>query len=248
LTDLSRKLNRQSQLPLYYQLKHILLSQIDGGIYISGDRLPSENELSKQYKVSRHVARQALKDLVTEGRVVVHQGAGYFVNQKRFRKALPKLGSHTESMASLGLSTQTLVVHQEILIPPEFIAESLLPPGEHQALLIKRVSYLEDEPVCILLAYYPLKYSPELLGAELNNRSIYAILQKCYSVVPERAETIISVTFADEEQSSLLNIREGMPLLHLGSFTWSENEELFEYSSSFYRIDRFELELEQTRS
>jgi GntR family transcriptional regulator len=110
------------------------------------------------------------------------------------------------------------------------------------------VSYLEDEPVCILLAYYLLKYSPELLNAELNNRSIYAILQKCYSVVPKRAETIISVTFADEEQSSLLNIREGMPLLHLGSFTWSDNEELFEYSSSFYRIDRFELELEQTRS
>jgi GntR family transcriptional regulator len=126
------------------------------------------------------------------------------------------------------------------------IAESLLPPGENQAIFIKRVSYLEDEPVCILLAYYPLKYSPELLNTDLNNRSIYSILQNCYSVVPKCAETIISVTFADEEQSSLLSIREGMPLLHLGSFTRSGNEELFEYSSSFFRIDRFELELEQT--
>jgi GntR family transcriptional regulator len=136
LANLPQKLNRQSQLALYYQLKHILLGQIDGDIYKSGDRLPSENELSKQYKVSRHVARQALKDLVAEGRVVVHQGAGYFVNRKRFRKALPRLGSHTESMKSLDLPTQTLVVRQEILTPPEFIAGSLLPPGEDQALFI----------------------------------------------------------------------------------------------------------------
>ena len=248
MPNFPQKLNRQSQLALYYQLKHILLAQMDGGIYKNGDRLPSENELAKQYKVSRQVVRQAFKDLVAEGRVVVQQGAGYFVNQKRFRKALPKLGSHTESMASLGLPTQTLVVRQEIIAPPDFIAESLLPPGENQALFIERVSYLENEPVCILLAYYTLKYSPALLNAELNNRSIYSILQKCCSVVPKCAETIISVTFADEEQSSLLSIREGMPLLHLGSFTWSENDELFEYSSSFYRIDRFELELEQTRS
>jgi GntR family transcriptional regulator len=149
-------------------------------------------------------------------------------------------------MASLGLQTQTLVVRQEIRTPPDFIAESLLPPGETQALFIERVSYLENEPVCILLAYYTLKYSTALLHTDLNNKSIYSLLQKCCSVVPQRAETIISVVFADERQSSLLNIREGMPLLNLGSFTYSEQEELFEYSSSFYRIDRFELELEQT--
>jgi GntR family transcriptional regulator len=107
LANFPQKLNRQSQLALYYQLKHILLAQIDGGIYKNGDRLPSENELAKQYKISRHVVRQALKDLVAEGRVVVQQGTGYFVNQKRVRKALPKLGSHTESMTSLGLPTQT---------------------------------------------------------------------------------------------------------------------------------------------
>lgn len=244
--NIDQKLNRQSQLSLYYQLKHILLSQIFGGVYKDGDRLPSENELSKQYKVSRYVVRQALKDLVAEGKLVVHQGAGYFVNQKRFRKALPKLGSHTQSMASLGLQTQTLVVRQEIITPPEFVAESLLPPGEDQAIFIERVSYLEDEPVCVLLAYFPLKYRPVMLDTDLNNQSLYALLKKCCAVIPKRAETVISVAFADEEQSSLLGIREGMPLLHLGSLTWSESGELFEYSSSFYRIDRFELELEQT--
>ncbi len=241
-----QQLNRQSPLALYYQLKHILLAQIDSGAYQDGDRLPSEYDLTKQYKVSRHVVRQALKDLIAEGRIVAQQGAGYFVNKKRYRKALPKLSSHTNSMSGLGRSTQTLVVSQKIASPPDFVAASLLAPGENQAIFLERVSYLDDEPVCMIRAYYPLKYSPVLLNVDLNNKSIYSILQNCCSIIPKRAETIVSVVFADEVQSQLLSIREGMPLLHLGSFTWSENGELFEYSSGYYRIDRFELELEQT--
>lgn len=240
------QLNRQSPLALYYQLKHILLAQIDGGAYQDGDRLPSEYDLTKQYKVSRHVVRQALKDLIAEGRVVAQQGTGYFVNKKRYRKALPKLSSHTNSMANLGRSTQTLVISQKLISPPDFIAESLLLPGETQAILIERVSYIDDEPVCMIRAYYPMKYSQALLDIDLNNKSIYSILQTCCSIVPKRAETVVSVGFADEVQSALLSIREGMPLLNLGSFTWSESGELFEYSSGYYRIDRFELELEQT--
>jgi GntR family transcriptional regulator len=244
--NLPQHLNRQSPLALYYQLKHILLAQIDGGVYKDGDRLPSEYDLTRQYKVSRHVVRQALKDLIAEGRIVAQQGMGYFVNNRRFRKALPKLSSHTNSMASLGHPTQTLVITQKVTSPPDFVAESLLSPGEQQAIFIERVSFLDDEPVCMIRAYYPLKYSSVLLDVDLNNKSIYSIFQNCYSIIPKRAETIVSVVFADEAQSPLLNIREGMPLLHLGSFTWSENGELFEYSSGYYRIDRFELELEQT--
>ncbi len=241
-----KQLNRHSHIALYYQLKHILLSQIEEGVYNEGDRLPSENELSQHYAVSRHVVRQALKALIAEGRVVSYQGAGYFVNQKRIRKALPRLGSHTQSMASLGSPTQTLVVRQEIVLPPEFVAERLLPPEEDQAIYIERVSYLEDEPVCCITAYYPLKYADILLNVDLTNKSIYDRLKDCCAIVPKRAETVVSVTFADEYQSSLLSIREGMPLLNIGSFTWSDKDELFEYSSGFYRIDRFELELEQT--
>jgi GntR family transcriptional regulator len=242
----TKLLNRQSHIALYYQLKHILLLQINEGVYKEGDRLPSESELSQQYEVSRHVVRQALKALIAEGRVIAYQGAGYFVNQKRIRKALPRLGSHTKSMASLGSPTQTLVVRQEVISPPEFITERLLPPEEDQAIYIERVSYLEDEPVCNISAYYPIKYADILLNFDLTNKSIYARLEDCCAIVPKRAETVVSVTFADEYQSSLLNIREGMPLLNIGSFTWSDIDELFEYSSGFYRIDRFELEFEQT--
>ena len=241
-----QQLNRQSPLALYYQLKRILIAQIDAGEYKEGDRLPLENELTQEYQVSRHVVRQALKALVDEGRIIAYQGSGYFVNRKRIRKALPKLSSHTKSMSVLEQRTSTLVSRQEISTPPDYISERLLPGGEENAIVIERVSYLEDEPVCIIIAYYPLRFQEVLLDVDLENQSIYARLEECCSITPHRAETVVSVTFADEHQSAMLRIREGMPLLKIGSFTWSNNGELFEYSLGYYRVDRFELELEQS--
>ncbi|MDX1413786.1 MAG: GntR family transcriptional regulator [Candidatus Promineifilaceae bacterium] len=246
MSSMPNRLNRRSPVALYHQLKRIISSAIDNGEYQVNEQLPSENELSREYGVSRHVVRQALKDLVAEGRIVAYQGSGYFVNKKRVRKLLPRIGSHTSSMANLGIPTQTVVVRQEINTPPESIAERLLPPGEDQAVLIERLSYLNNEPVCFIRAYYPLKYEDALLNVDLDDQSIYATLKERCSLVPKRAETVISVTFADEHQSSLLDVREGMPLLFIGSFTWSAKDELFEHSSGYYRIDRFELEIEQT--
>ena len=238
-------INRQSPIALYYQLKRILVTQIEDGVYKIGDRLPSEYELTQKYQVSRQVVRQALKEMIHEGRIVVQQGSGYFVNQPRIRKKLPRLGSHTVSMARLGRATQTLVTRQEIATPPDAIARRLLPTGEDRAVLIERVSYLDNRPVCMITAYYPLKYREPLLMTDLNNRSVYAFLRQACSIVPKRAETVISVTFADDNQSALLGIHESMPLLRVSGFTFSESDELFEFSDIFYRIDRFELELEQ---
>jgi len=237
-------INRQSPIALYYQLKRILVAQIEDGIYQVGDRLPSEYELTQKYQVSRQVVRQALKEMIHEGRIVVQQGSGYFVNQPRIREKLPRLISHTESMAKLGRATQTLVMRQEIATPPDAIAHRLLPAGENQAVLLERVTYLDNRPVSMITSYYLLKYREPLLMTDLNNRSVYAHLRQACSIVPKSADVIISVTFADENQSTLLGIHESMPLLNVAGFTVAESGEVFEYASVLYRIDRFELELE----
>jgi len=246
MVNIPQRLNRHGSVALYHQLKRILRSRIASGEFQENQQLPSESELASAYEVSRHVVRQALKALVAEGRIVSYQGSGYFVNQKRYRKALLSLGSHTESMRAMAQPTTTIVTRKEILQPPEFIAEKLLKDPEEQAVFIQRVSFLNNEPVCVLEAYYPINYQSALLEANLDDKSIYNLLDQSFGLKPGRAETVISVIFADEDQSALMQIREGAPLLHIGSFTWTTEGELFEYSSNAYRSDRFELEMQQT--
>ena len=56
-----------------------LRQQIAEGIYTIGDKLPTEPELMKTFKVGRSSIREAVKLLVNMGVVQVRQGSGTFV-------------------------------------------------------------------------------------------------------------------------------------------------------------------------
>jgi multiple sugar transport system substrate-binding protein len=67
-------------IPLYYQLKTLLLEEILGGRYGSGDRLPTEHELCRHYRISRTPVSRALSELAEEGVILRQRRRGTFVN------------------------------------------------------------------------------------------------------------------------------------------------------------------------
>ncbi|MCC3376129.1 GntR family transcriptional regulator [Cohnella sp. REN36] len=71
-----------AQSPKYLQLKEELVSWIAGGRYLPGDKLPSENELSEQFGLSRQTVRQSIGELVQEGWLNREQGKGTFVSRQ----------------------------------------------------------------------------------------------------------------------------------------------------------------------
>ncbi|MBD2871257.1 GntR family transcriptional regulator [Paenibacillus arenilitoris] len=77
---------KEQQTPKYMQLKQQILSWIVTAQFKPHDRLPSENELGRQFELSRQTVRQALGDLEQEGWLYRVQGKGTFVSDQ----------SHTE--------------------------------------------------------------------------------------------------------------------------------------------------------
>jgi DNA-binding GntR family transcriptional regulator len=73
------RLNRQSFIPLYQQIKDLLLDRIEHGDLAAGDVIPSEARLGAAFQVSRITVRQALYELRVEGYVVREKGRGTFV-------------------------------------------------------------------------------------------------------------------------------------------------------------------------
>jgi ABC-type glycerol-3-phosphate transport system substrate-binding protein/DNA-binding transcriptional regulator YhcF (GntR family) len=71
--------NRDSPIPLYYQLKVYFKDQMESGLLHPGDRLPTEMDLCEQFGISRAPVRQALTDLAKEGYVYRRPGRGTFV-------------------------------------------------------------------------------------------------------------------------------------------------------------------------
>lgn len=71
--------NRNDSLPLYMQLKNIIVDHINGSVWKPGDCLPTEEQLCERYDISKITVRRALKDLAEEGLLVRIKGKGTFV-------------------------------------------------------------------------------------------------------------------------------------------------------------------------
>lgn len=66
--------------PKYRQIKEYLINLIESSELTRGNRIPSENELSEKFHISRHTVRRAISELVNEGVLTTTQGKGTFVS------------------------------------------------------------------------------------------------------------------------------------------------------------------------
>lgn len=73
------KIDRNSGIPLYLQLKNQIIKEISSGELKLGDRMVTERELANEIKVSRKTVSHTYNVLEQEGVLISHQGKGTFV-------------------------------------------------------------------------------------------------------------------------------------------------------------------------
>jgi GntR family transcriptional regulator len=237
------RLNRNSHVPLYFQLKEFLRDRIRSNFYKERQILPSENELIEMFSVSRYVARQALGELEREGLVISKRGVGSFVNTRRYTKQLSILGSFTQSLAAVADSADVRVVGCSETVPHDYILETLGLPAASTTVVIERVGSIDGEPIAVTKAHFPRDIGRIFLAEDLNNKSLYRLLEDRLKIEPHRAEWILSVVPASREQAQLLSIRDGSPLIRNKGTTFTDTDRPIEHSELSYRSDRIEFSI-----
>ena len=76
-----KNLDKNTPVPLYFQLKTILLNDIKDNCFAVGDSIPTESELVEFYHISRSTVRQAISELVQEGWLTRKASKGTFVTR-----------------------------------------------------------------------------------------------------------------------------------------------------------------------
>src|ERR1039457_5850212 len=125
------------RLPQYYQVKRELL-ELTAPV-AAGSPVPPERELARSYGTSRTTVRQALAELVVEGRLLRMQGQGTFMAKAKVAQAL-ELASYTEGMRAHGLHPQTKILDIGYVTTDEQLATLLGIRAGGRALRIHRLA------------------------------------------------------------------------------------------------------------
>jgi len=111
--ELDIELERNSPVPLYYQLAQSIEHAINTGELAPGDRLENEIALTSRLGLSRPTARQAIQELVQKGLLVRKRGVGTQVVRSQFRRD-ERLSSLNEDLAKAGRTPSTQVLEYRI--------------------------------------------------------------------------------------------------------------------------------------
>jgi GntR family transcriptional regulator len=237
-------LDKQLPIPLYHQLKTILLKDIQAGRWKTDDRLPTESDLERTYGVSKITVRQALRELADSGYVRREQGRGTFVARPRLRQAPRALSSFTEEMRRHGLRSGSRILHSGVVRADAVAAEKLEVPCGTRVFMLKRLRLADGKPMGIQTAYIPLQLAPGLPEERMENASLYHILQSKYRVQPAYAHEEHSAVLVEGEAAALLGVRPGSPALAAERITFEEDGHPIEFVNAVMRGDRYRIILD----
>lgn len=209
-------LNRAEGPPLHAQIRDILHRQILDRPLLPGSPLPTEEELQKQFGVSRSVVRQALSGLSDLGLIRRQRGRGSVVAAAPvLRRHLQQAGGLDEQAAAHGQRLRTHVISVEHATPPEPAVEALNTTNTWK---IERIRYLEETPVAFMRTWVPRDLFPHFTKELLENASLLGLMRE-HGYHPAGGPRQVQAVAADADLAQKLESTAREPLLLLQGVT-----------------------------
>lgn len=240
-------LDRDSPLPLYYQLKQTLLGMIQNGELAPGEPLPSEKELEDEYGVSRITVRRALSDLAAEGYLSRQVGRGTFVQRVKLQDRSERLGGFLEHLTGQGLEIESQILQLGREPAPPHVPRKLNVEEGQPLFFFQRFVLADGEPFALTTAYFDVPEHVVFTEAELKTNSVFPLLEHKYSIVLPRGDKTVEATAARAHEAELLNIDPDAPLLLTELIAYDSNDQPLGFVQTLYRGDRYKYFTSVTR-
>lgn len=243
-SELSDHLDRDSVVPLYFQLQEILKEKIEIGLWSAGQAMPPEADLCAAYGVSRTVVRQALAILEQDRQIIRVRGSGTFV-------AVPKVEQRAGGFSRL-LATATPGAHITILdartqAASRRISTQLDLKVDSDILRVMSLLHIRDAPVALFDSFFPATDSAEL--RRMLPRTFPALLTNSRRPRVEltKTEVTIETSFCSKWEAEELAIpfRGAVFVTLIVEYRASGMQDRpFEVARAVYRADRVQFHLE----
>lgn len=239
--------DKNSDVPIYVQLKEIIKSDILEKRIKPNEKIPSETVLAKECSISRMTVRHTIRELQKEGWVFTKHGKGSFASSQNNTQMLIKLDGFSREMIKLGfkVNSKILEVKRTGFNNETMDAYSGLQEEKKNPLvMIRRVRYVEGQPYAIESSFLPFRIGKDLLVRGFDEHfSIYQFLEEELAIRLARADHVIEPKLISRRDAKLLDIKSGIPVLFISGTTFSKSNEPIEYVKGMYLADRYKLKV-----
>ncbi|MGJ8455487.1 GntR family transcriptional regulator [Pseudothermotoga sp. U03pept] len=244
-------MDKEYPVPLYYRVYRNLKQKIVDGFYKPGDRIPPESELVQIYNVSRLTVRRALEELRSEGFISRAKGKGTFITGRKEEEQMNVLKGFTDKAKEEGFSVKSAVLENKLVEVPLELAEVFGVEQGTMVILLKRIRYMNEDPVAIESAYLNTAVDVKLLNIlkkDMSKESLYDFLRTELKLPLIRAYEVLEVTEISGPDAKHLNVPAGSCALLRKRYTYTSENKCVEFVRSIYRGDkyRFKIELKTT--
>jgi GntR family transcriptional regulator len=235
--DLS--LERGSYVPYYRQIRDQVEAMIKAGKLKPGQVIFSEGACATKLGVSKMTVRQAFQALRSEGLLIIEKGKRPMISTGRIQKDFQKLRGFTAEMTRRGLKPSSKVLQFERAAPDAATANLLRLWRNDEVYRVRRLRYADKEIVGLETILLPARMFPNLAKTDLENQSLYALMETRYAIAVEWSEEELEAIPAEKDEAKLLQIPPGFPLFSMRRIVFAKDDIPVEYGHSLFRGDRY---------
>lgn len=203
----------------YSVIKQHICQKIESGQWPQHYKVPSENELTQQFDVSRMTARRALQELTEQGILVRAQGSGTFVATFKSQSSVLEIRNISDEINKRGHKHHAKQLMLESIAVTEEIAILLNLKNNEHAFFSQVLHFENDQPIQLEQRYVNAKLVSDYLLQDFTKTTPHEYLSAVAPLTEATHE--IEAILATKTICQLLNINSTTPCLQVKRRTWS---------------------------
>lgn len=246
-------INKYSNVPLYSQLKNLIIEKIECGEYAEDSKIPSEQELCEQYDISRPTVRQAISELTNNGFLYKEKGKGTFVARSKAKVDIKNYTGFTDSILDSQDPGQHHIISMKVVtcndckyLEGVFNTQAVHGPQSEFA-EIKYLTHQKNEVLSLNFSYIPLGLFPGIIEDIKAKKPSFEILRGKYPLLPVKTRSFLEIIFTDQGEAQYLQVQTGQPLIKVENVLYSKSGQAVELVVSKYRADKCKLFFENNK-
>lgn len=218
---------------VYSYILNLIETKLD-----ENEKIPSENELSQKFNLTRATVRQGIQKLKIEGLIYSKKGSGNFVTPSKIKYTISPHTTFTKEILKSDRTPTIKFLDTKVIQADKIVASKLNIKENDDVLYLKTIRYVDKIPFLFAKYYINLSFLKYIDKVISKTKSISELYINKYNLDPIRESSEIEIITASEQSKEIFSIQNDLPLIKISTKTTDKKtDNTIDYCYSYFRSD-----------